>query len=124
MRIIANDLPKYTVEFNHPDDSSKIYEIFVDLEGMSEPWSDTEYEVYHKALIKEVWEKFNHYGYWHTMKITAEYTFEGKAHIATICDEVSWADIDNDAEYTDDAIDNALTDNLDVDSLLEIDEEY
>lgn len=109
MKIITSDLPKYTVVFNHPDDSSKVREFFVDLENENEPWSDEECALYKKALIKEVWEEFNHYGYYHTMTITAEYYFDGKKHIVTICDEATWADIDESAEYHEIAEDYEIT---------------
>ena len=96
MKIIANDLPKYTVVFNHPDDSSRVYEVCVDLENESTPWTDAEWERYHKRLLRDIWEKFNHYGYWHTMTITADYCVDGKVYTANICEEASWVDIDFD----------------------------
>lgn len=102
MKIIATDLPKYTVTFNHPDDSSRSYEIFVDLEDEQMPWSDDDWNKYHKRLVKEVWETFNHYGYWHTMTIETEWHFEGKMYKQTICEDIGWAEVDFEEEPEED----------------------
>lgn len=95
MKIITTDLPKYRVVFEHPDDGCRIYDFVVDPEGREpSPFSDDEYDQYHKELISQVWDIYNHYGYWHTMTITAEYTFDGKVYTDIVCKEIGWADIE------------------------------
>ena len=93
MKIITTNMPKFEVVFDHPDDSSMFHEFFVDLDGEDEPWTDEEYDWFNKELIRSVWHKYNHYGYYHTMTITAEYVIDGKIYRPTICKDYGRYDI-------------------------------
>lgn len=94
MKVVTNDGPKYTVVFNHPDDSSEVYTFFVDDENEPSIFaSDEEVKEWYREMGRQVWNKYNPYGYYHTMTITSEWVLDGKAYTPTIFEEVSIYDL-------------------------------
>lgn len=94
MKIVETYLPKYTAVFEHPDTGVDIHVFFVDVENDNEPWSEEEYAEFDRKLKKEVWERFNHSGYYHTMTLTAEYVVDGQIYHTTICEEAGRYDLE------------------------------
>ena len=94
MRIITTNLPKYTVIFEHPDTGSEFHTFFVEDGREPSPFAeDAEWETWYKELMIEVWNKYNHYGYYHSMTILAEWVINGEVHIDSICKEVGKSDL-------------------------------
>lgn len=93
-RVVENDGPKYTVVLEHPDEGVSIHSFFIDSDEEPSVFADSEeWTEFNKRIIKAAWETFNKSGYWHTMTITAEYVFDGEAHIATLCENIGWAEL-------------------------------
>lgn len=89
MRIIESWFPKYTVEFQHPDDGVEIHTFFIeDTEWERKLFDDGDHPGrFNAELKKAVWKKFNSSGYWHTMTLIAEQVFDGEVYRTVICKE-------------------------------------
>lgn len=94
MRIVSTNLPPYTAIFEHPDEGVRVITFFVEDGQEPSPFAEEEeWAEWRKAMIKEVWETYNHSGYYHTMSITAECVVDGKAYLTDICKEIGIGEI-------------------------------
>lgn len=89
MRIIESYLPRFTVEFQHPDIGVEIHTFYIEYsEDVERLFNDSDRPSRFNAELKRaVWEKFNSSGYWHTMTLTAEQVFDGEVYSTIICKE-------------------------------------
>lgn len=93
MEIITSNSCHYTVVFEHPDVGVTIYNFFVKEEPMEELTlhaTEEEEEEYYTNLCKKVWNKYNKYGYYHTMSIVGKWVIDGKAYLQEICTNESF----------------------------------
>ena len=95
MRVIESYLPRFTVEFQHPDDGVEIHTFYLDDdEEVERLLNDGDHPArFNTELKRAVWNKFNRSGYWHTMTITSEHVIDGQVYTTVICKEVGCADI-------------------------------
>lgn len=94
MKIVEATMPKFLVTFNHPDDSSRSYEFFVQDDNVPSVFcTEDEMKEWHNKMGKEVWNTYNSSGYYHTMTISSEFVIDGKVYHPVIFDEVSRFDL-------------------------------
>ena len=69
----------YDVEFTHPDYSPAFHRVFAQArEGIS--LRELESLAYNAELARGIWERYNHYRFYHEMKITLTLVFDGKPY--------------------------------------------
>lgn len=70
----------YHIQLVHPDYGSEFHDIAVADDSSHYVFTDEEWAEYHEELFKMLKEKYNKYGYWHEMIVTAEYVIDGKVY--------------------------------------------
>lgn len=83
---MIEDATIYHIQLIHPDDGSEFHSVAVssDLPLFA---TDEEYEEYNRELLKMLKERYNKYGYWHEMIVTAEYVIDDKVYRKEIKEE-------------------------------------
>ena len=71
IEIINSFLPKYEVEFRHPDHGIQVYQFFPKTDEAPIGISDKEWAEWECKVAIACWERYNHHHFWHTMTLTA-----------------------------------------------------
>ncbi len=95
MRIIESYLPRFTVEFQHPDIGAEIHTFYIDdNKDVERLLNDSDHPGrFNAELKKAVWEKFNSSGYWHTMTLIGEHIFDGQVKRFVVCENAGIYDV-------------------------------
>lgn len=77
---MLEDTTNYEIHLIHPDYGSEFHWIAVADDCGHYILSDEETKEYNKELFKMLREKYNKYGYWHEMVVTAVVCIDGKEY--------------------------------------------
>lgn len=77
----------YHIQLIHPDYGSEFHTVAVSDGDLPLFASDEEWSEYNRELIKVLKKRYNNYGYWHEMIVTAEIVFDNKVYHREIKEE-------------------------------------